>query len=63
MTEFFEIRKSLLTIYPFTEEHLKIFTDKLSLKEVKKKGFLLRQNQTCNHIAFIISGSFRLYTE
>ncbi len=61
MTEFEEIKKTLLTIYPFSEEHLKIFTDKLSLKEIKKKDFLLKQNQICNHIAFIIRGSFRLY--
>jgi hypothetical protein len=43
MTEYFEIRKSLLKIYPFSEEHLKIFTDKLHLKELKKKDFLLKQ--------------------
>ena len=63
MTEYFEIRKSLLKIYPFSEEHLKIFTDKLHLKELKKKDFLLKQNQICSDITFVINGSFRLYTE
>lgn len=61
MTELFEIRKSLLTIYPFSEEHLKMFTDKLSVIELKKKDFLLKQKQICSDIAFIINGSFRLY--
>jgi len=63
MTDFFEIRKSLLTLYPFSEKHLNIFTDKLSLKKIIKKDFLLKQNQICNDITYIITGSFRLYTE
>ena len=63
MTDFFELRKSLLTIHPFSEKHLNIFTDTLSLKKIEKKDFLLKQNQVCHDITYIISGSFRLYTE
>lgn len=63
MTDFFEIRKSLLTLYPFSEKNLNIFTERLSLKEIKKKDFLLKQNQICNDISYIIDGSFRLFTE
>lgn len=63
MTDFFEIRKSLLTLYPFSEKHLNVFTEKLSLKRIKKKDFILKQNHTCSDINYILNGSFRLYTE
>ncbi|MCL6220468.1 Crp/Fnr family transcriptional regulator [Zunongwangia pacifica] len=63
MKAFKEIEKSLLTIYPFTAQQLAMFTNKLSLKEIQKKEFLLKQNQVCSHIAFVVKGSFRLYTE
>jgi len=63
MTEFFEIRKSLLKIHPFSEKHLNMFTDRLSIKTIEKKDFLLKQNQICSDITFIISGSFRLFMQ
>lgn len=63
MTQTLEIKKSLLKIHPFSEEHLNIFTDYLTFREIKKKEFFVNQNQICNDISFIISGSFRLYTE
>lgn len=63
MTDFFEIRKSLISIYPFSEKQLNIFTHKLSLKKIKKKDSLLKRSEICRDINFIINGSFRLYTE
>jgi CRP-like cAMP-binding protein len=63
MTDFSEVRKSLLSIHPFTEQQLKMFTDTFSVKTLEKRDFLLKQNQVCNEVAFILSGSFRLYTE
>ena len=62
MTDFSEIKKSLLRVYPFSEEQLKEFTDKLNYKKIKKKEFLLKPNQVSNSVDFILSGSLRLYT-
>ncbi len=63
MTDFSAIIKSLLNVYPFSQEQLKEFTDKLTFKKLKKKEFLLKPNQVSSSIAFIISGSLRFYTE
>ncbi len=63
MTGFSEVKKSLLNVYPFSEEQLKEFTEKLTLKKLKKKEHLLKPNQVSNSVVFIISGSLRLYTE
>ncbi|UZR96291.1 Crp/Fnr family transcriptional regulator [Chondrinema litorale] len=58
-----EIKKSLLKLYPFSEQNLDIFADKITFKHHKKKEFLVRKNQICRELNFVISGSFRLYTE
>jgi len=63
MTDFSEVRKSLLAIHPFSEQHLVMFTEAMSVKTIEKKDFFLKQNQICGDVAFILSGSFRLYTE
>jgi CRP/FNR family transcriptional regulator, anaerobic regulatory protein len=63
MTDFLEIKKSLLKIYPFSEEQLCKFTERLIYKELKKKDFLLKPNQISNGITFINSGSLRFYSK
>lgn len=63
MAHTLEIKKSLLKIHPFSEQHLNIFASQLTLKKIKKKAFLVNQNQICDDISFIIDGSFRLYTQ
>lgn len=63
MTDFSAIKKTLLKLYPFSEEELKQFTDKLTHKKLKRKEFLLKPNQVANSVTFIFSGSLRLYTE
>lgn len=63
MTGISEVKKSLLNVYPFSEEQLKEFTDKLTHKKLKKNELLLKPNQVSNSVVFIINGSLRLYTE
>lgn len=63
MTDFSEIKKSLLKLYPFSEEQLGQFTDRLIYKKLKKKEFLLTHNQVSSGMAFVLSGSFRMCTE
>jgi CRP/FNR family transcriptional regulator, anaerobic regulatory protein len=63
MPNFSEIKKSLLTLHPFTEEQLTLFTNKLTEKELKKKKFLIAPNQIANGISFINTGSLRFYTK
>jgi CRP-like cAMP-binding protein len=56
-----EIRKSLRKIHPFSEEQLSLFTDKCIYRDLKKKDFLIKENQVSDSIAFILSGSFRFF--
>lgn len=43
------------------EETLEIFCSKLILRHIPKKEFLVRQGETCRHIAFINEGLLRLF--
>jgi len=63
MTDFSGIKKSLLKLYPFPEEQLNQFANRLTFKKLKKKSFLLRPNQISNSLTFINSGSLRFYTD
>lgn len=56
-----EIRKSLSRIYSFSEEQLNLFTDKLIYRNIKKKEFLLKENELSAGISFILTGSFRFF--
>jgi len=56
-----EIKKSLSKIYAFSEEQLSLFTDKLVYGNVKKKEFLIEEDQVSNSFTFILTGSFRLF--
>ncbi len=42
-------------------ETLNVFCSKLTPKHLPKKEFLVRQGETCRHIAFINEGLLRLY--
>jgi CRP/FNR family transcriptional regulator, anaerobic regulatory protein len=63
MKDFPGLRISLLKIYPFTEEQLNQFADRLTFKKLEKKSFLLKPNQISNCLTFINSGSLRFYTD
>ena len=54
-----EIKKSLSKIYSFSEEQLDLFSHKLIYRNIKKKDFLLKENQVSDSITFILTGSFR----
>lgn len=63
MADFSEIKKSLLKIYPFSEEQLNQFANRLIYKRVNKKDFILKEHQTSNSLTFVLSGSLRFYSE
>jgi CRP/FNR family transcriptional regulator, anaerobic regulatory protein len=63
MTDFSGIKISLLKLYPFSEEQLNQFADRLTFKKLKKKSFLIRPNQISNCLTFINRGSLRFYTD
>ncbi|MGY3053292.1 CRP-like cAMP-binding protein [Pedobacter sp. UYEF25] len=62
MTDFSEIRKSLLKIYPFSEKQLNQFENTLAFKRVNRKDFILKEHQISNSLAFVLSGSLRFYS-
>jgi CRP-like cAMP-binding protein len=57
-----EIKKSLKTIYNFSDEQLDVFISKLSFEKIDKKGYLLKPSQKCCFMAFIVKGSLRFYS-
>ena len=61
VTGAFTIKKSLSKIYPFSEEQLNLFTDKITYRNLRKKEFVLMENQISEGITFILTGSFRLF--
>lgn len=42
-------------------EEANYFTELLSIKEVPKRTFILREGQVCNYLSYIHSGAFRVY--
>lgn len=63
MKEFSAIKEALLSLHPFSESQLNLFMEKLVYKNIRKNELLLRQGQVSEGLAFIIKGSFRVYTE
>ena len=61
MTGVSEIKKSLSKIHPFSEEQLSLFTNKMIFNNLKKKDFLIKENQVSDGITFILNGSFRFF--
>jgi CRP/FNR family transcriptional regulator, anaerobic regulatory protein len=61
MIAVFEIKKSLSKIYPFSEEQLSLFTNRCIYRNIKKKDFLVRENQISDGFTFILTGSFRFF--
>ncbi len=58
---FEELFYSLQTICPLSDPLKERLTTILQIKELKKKAFLLRENQVCNHIYFIQKGLLRSF--
>lgn len=62
MTNVSGIKNSLLKLYPFPEEQLNQFANKLKFKKLLKKNFLIKPGQISNSFSFINYGSLRFYT-
>lgn len=63
MVDTAKIKSSLLTLYPFSEEQIRLFTEKLKYIQLKRKEFLLQPKFISQSLTFINSGSFRFYTK
>jgi len=55
------IQQSLSRIYPFSEEQLTLFMDKLIYRKLKRKEFLISESQVSDGVSFILIGSFRSF--
>src|SRR4051812_44811660 len=56
-----QYRAQLKRFVEFTDEQWTVFTEKLYLKTVKKKEFLIAAGKTCSEVGFILAGSFRFF--
>jgi CRP-like cAMP-binding protein len=56
-----EVKKSLSKIHEFSDEQLSLFTDKMIFNNLRKKDFLIKENQVSDGITFILRGSFRFF--
>jgi len=54
-------RQNLEPFVSFTEQEWTIFAEHLYLRQLKKRDLFIASGQVCDEIAFIVSGSFRLY--
>ena len=54
--------KKFNEMIPLTAEEENIIRSYLSPKKVRKKQFLLQDNEVCKHIAFVEKGALRAYT-
>ena len=57
-----EIEKSLLASTLFTGEQTQAFIERAKKKILSKGDFLLQQDQRCDFIAFVLTGSLRYFT-
>ena len=55
------IQQSLSKIYPFSEEQLTLFMDKLIYRKLKRKELLISESQVSDGLSFILTGSFRSF--
>jgi len=63
MNDFSEIKKSLLRIYPFNDEQLELFANKLLYKKFKKNDLILKEKHISDKLIFVLSGSLRFYVQ
>lgn len=56
-----EVKKSLSKIHEFSDEQLSLFTDKMIFNNLRKKDFLIKENQVSGGITFVLRGSFRFF--
>jgi CRP/FNR family transcriptional regulator, anaerobic regulatory protein len=56
-----QIIKQISNLINLDSNEIACFTNKLSIKKIKKKEFLLREGDVCKHIYFINSGCLRYF--
>jgi CRP-like cAMP-binding protein len=57
MTE--TLKKYCKSFINFTEDELRLIDDYFELQNIKRNKFILKEEQVCNFLAFIVSGSVR----
>ncbi len=55
------IIKNISKYITLTEKETEIFTSLLKYKAIKRKGFLLREDEVCRHETFVTKGCLRTY--
>ena len=53
----------LTKIHSFSPAQIGVFCSTPVEKQIKRKGILLHEGQTCNFVAIILKGSFRTYNQ
>lgn len=56
-----EVRQSLVRIGGFGEEQLRLVEERLQVQSCRKNDYWLEPPRICRGMAFIVSGSFRLF--
>jgi CRP-like cAMP-binding protein len=62
MTNHSDIKTSLSQVYPYSEEQIELFRNRLTTRMLKRKELLLRPHFITESMSFIEEGSLRLYT-
>jgi hypothetical protein len=57
-----QIKLSLQKQYTFSDQQVSLFYNRITLKKISRKSFLLKSGQVCDFIAFIFKGSLRIHT-
>jgi CRP-like cAMP-binding protein len=52
-----------LQFYPFSEEQINIFCQKIVVRNLSKHALLLQHGHVCDFTAIVVHGSLRLYTK
>lgn len=60
-TPYAPLIKNMSKFISLTEDEINLFCSYLSLKEVKKKDYLLRQGEVCRANNFVIKGCFKAF--
>ncbi|MCW3465935.1 Crp/Fnr family transcriptional regulator [Chitinophaga nivalis] len=61
MTNLELLRKHIEQYIPITDQEFEQFTTNFHHRKIKKKAFLLREDDICQYEAFVTKGCFRIY--
>ncbi len=46
---------------PLNEEEIKELSDRISIRKIKRRQFLLSEGEKCKHYNFVVNGCFKMY--